>query len=117
MAALTTIAAVVGAAVAVGGYAQQSKAAKAQRRAGEDAKVAAAADAAANRQAAEAAVKREQVAAGVKANEALAAEQMATSPDATVEAVENNATRLRRVQAQFNVSDGGVSQNAGSIRV
>lgn len=117
MAALTTIATVVGAAVAVGGYVQNSKAAKAQKRAGEEAKIAAAADAAANRQAADAAVRREQVASAVKQNEQLAAEQMAVTPDVTVAAPESPQNRLRRVQAQFNVDAGGASQNAGSIRV
>lgn len=117
MAALTTIAAVVGAAVAVGGYAEQKKAGKNAVRAAEEARIAAAADSQANQMAAENAVKRDQAAREAEANQALAAEQMDDTPQVTIDPAENAGVRRRQVQAQFNVADGGATTNAGSIRV
>lgn len=116
MAALTTIAAIAGTAIAAGSYVQQTKAAKVQRQEADNAKVASGFEAQANQQAASAVVARDKAAATVKANEALAASELAVTPEVTVAAEENNLTRKRRVQAQFDIT-GPATSGAGSIRV
>lgn len=117
MAALTTIALAVGAAAAVGSYATQRSSAKKQERAAEEARLAATFDTQANNNAAMAAVARDKAAKDAAANQALAAEQLDDTPDVTVDPAENNNVRRRRVQAQFNVADGGASASAGSLRI
>lgn len=117
MAALSTIALVVGAAAAVGSYATSVKGQKRQAQAADEAKIAAAADVQANNQAATSAAARDQAAAAAKANADLAAEQLATTPEVTIDPAENAGVRKRVVKAQFNVADGGASSSAGSIRV
>lgn len=118
MAALTAIALAVSAAAAVGGYAQQRKAAKQQRIEADRAALATSLEAQANQMAQDSANKREQASATVKQNEQLAAQEASQAADATVEDVESTNQRRRRVQAQFNVAGSGANQaTTGSIRV
>lgn len=95
---------------------QQRKAAKRQERAAQDARIAASADAEANRQAAQNAVERDRVAAQAEANQAQASEQMDDSADVMVADAAAESARRRQVRAQFNVGSGGAS-NVGSIRL
>lgn len=97
-------------------YSQQRKAAKASRRAAEDARIAGAAQSAANRQAAEAASERDRVAREAAANQELAADQLDDSADVTIADPTSESARRRQVRAQFNVGDAGAS-GVGSIRL
>ncbi len=107
----------ISAVAAVGSYVTAKQSAKRQARAADEAKIAAGADTQANNQAAEAAVARDKAAKDAAANEALAAAQLNTTPEVTIDNPENAQVRKRRVQAQFGVADGGATTNAGSLRV
>lgn len=107
----------ISAVAAVGSYATAKQSAKRQRAAAEEAKIAAGADVQANSMAAEAAVARDKAAKVAAGNEALAAAQLNTTPEVTVDSPENAQVRKRRVQAQFGVADGGATTSAGSLRV
>lgn len=110
-----TVAYGVAAAAAVGSYAEQKKANKQAKQAADNAAIAAAAETAGDLQAATQAQRREKLAAERAAAEKLAAEQLTQNAEVTV-GDDNAANRRRRVQAAFNVGEGGASA-AGSIRV
>lgn len=117
MAALTTIALAVGAAAAVGSYATQKAAAKRQERQAEEQKLQAQFDSDAVNQQAVNETEREKAAAAAEEAQRLASEQMDDTVDVSINPNESTTVRRKRVQAQFNVADGGASSGAGSLRV
>lgn len=110
--ALTAIMAVGTAASAVA----QNKAAKAQKRAANDARIAAQAQSEANRQAAENASARDAAARQAEANQAEAAAQLDDTADVSIVDTATQSARRRQVRAQFNVGDSGAT-TSGSIRL
>lgn len=117
MAALTTIAAVAGTAIAAKSYADNRKQAKKAEAAAQDQQLADNMTAQANADAAASAIQRDSAAREAELAAAQQEKELATSPEVTIENAENNNVRRRRVQAQFNVASGGATAGAGSVRL
>lgn len=114
--ALSTITAVAAAASAANSYTSGKRQAASARDAAASAQAQGAAESAANAQAASNATRLAQAQDAAKRNEELAASQMDDTPTVTT-ADGNEANRLRKVKAAFNIDSGTGAGGSGSIRV